>query len=382
MAKPNTILIGIPCLKIGGTEVQTLRLVEALTALGHRCVVVCYFEYDIVMTRRFEETGNPVVCLSAYGRRPEKTRAVYKFLKTGLRRVVKEYRPDLAHIQYMAPGALPIIILRRLGVKSILATLHTDADIYKSLRLLHFLHKHVVKVFTCVSSKAEAHFFGTTQSVDTLATQGKHSHITLNNCLAPNYPLGRARQYAPQQPITIGIIARLEAIKGVDLVLPAVAQVLQSYPNCQLLIVGDGSLQSDMEQQQQDLCIDATRIEWAHGVNYKQLPSYYSRMDIVWIPSRSEGFGLSALEAMAHGCPLVVSAVGGLTEIVHDGVEGLHCQSENIADLAAKTLAMLQAPETLTTMSQNAMVQAANYTFDHYLAEVKSLYDTVAAQRN
>ena len=380
MPKPLTILIGIPCLKVGGTEVQTLRLVEALTELGYHCVTVCYFEYDIAMTRRFEEAGNRVVCLSAYGRRPASTREVYRFLKTGLKRVVKEYRPDVAHIQYMAPGALPIIVLRRLGIKTILATLHTDADIYQSLRLIHFLHKHCVRLFTCVSKKAEQNFFGEAHDVEESHLAGRHGHITLSNCLAPHYPMGQARQYIANQSFTIGIVARLEAIKGVDFVMPAFAEVLKHYPDSRLIIVGDGSMLAQMERQQEELHIPADRIEWAHGVNYRQLPDYYSRIDIAWMPSRSEGFGLSALEAMAQGCPIVVSAVGGLTEIVRDNVDGLWCTPESSTDLATKTLALMANPELMTSMSQRARNHAEDYSFEQYLESIKTIYTNITSK--
>ena len=62
----KSILIAIPCLRVGGTEIQTLRLVEALTDNGYHCVTVCYFEYDFAMRQRFEEAGSKVVCLSAF----------------------------------------------------------------------------------------------------------------------------------------------------------------------------------------------------------------------------------------------------------------------------------------------------------------------------
>ena len=65
----TSVLIGIPCLKTGGTEIQTLRLVEALTDAGYNCVTVCYFEYDFAMVQAFERAGSHVVCLSAYGPR-------------------------------------------------------------------------------------------------------------------------------------------------------------------------------------------------------------------------------------------------------------------------------------------------------------------------
>ena len=155
----SSVLIGIPCLKSGGTEMQTLRLVEALTAGGYHCVTVCYFEYDFPIVQLFEKAGSRVVCLSAYGRRPAGNREVYKFLKEGLRRVVEEYRPKIAHVQYMAPGAMPIIILKRLGIKNIIATLHTDASIYKNLFLLRFLQKHKVTVFVEIPAETQSNCF-------------------------------------------------------------------------------------------------------------------------------------------------------------------------------------------------------------------------------
>ncbi len=57
------VLVGIPCLLTGGTEIQTLSLVEALVAAGHEPVVVCYFEFAPGMVERYEKAGAKVVTL-------------------------------------------------------------------------------------------------------------------------------------------------------------------------------------------------------------------------------------------------------------------------------------------------------------------------------
>ena len=62
-----TILICIPCLMTGGTEIQTLNLVQALFAEGYRVVTTCYFEYSDDMVVRFQKAGSEVVCLSPTG---------------------------------------------------------------------------------------------------------------------------------------------------------------------------------------------------------------------------------------------------------------------------------------------------------------------------
>ena len=66
-----TILICIPCLMTGGTEIQTLNLVQALVAEGYRVVTTCYFEYSDDMVVRFQKpvAGGLVVCLSPTGAR-------------------------------------------------------------------------------------------------------------------------------------------------------------------------------------------------------------------------------------------------------------------------------------------------------------------------
>lgn len=374
----TSVLIGIPCLMTGGTEIQTLRLVEALSAGGYHCVTVCYFEYDYSMVQQFEKAGSRVVCLSAYGRRPEGNRKVYKFLKEGLRRVVEEYRPKIAHVQYMAPGAMPIVILNRLGIKNIIATLHTDAGIYKSLRLIHFLQRHHTVAFTCVTEKAERSFFGSSSLYDKEVTLKRHNHFTIHNCLPATFNDATLQQPCNAETqhtdITIGLVARLESIKGADLTLPAFAKVLKTNPQCCLKIVGDGKLRETMEQQQRELGIDKSRIDWFGRVEYHKLPELYSSMDIVWVPSRSEGFGLSAIEAMAYGCAVVASATGGLTEIVNDGTDGLLFKSCDTDDLADKTTQLLSNLEQLNQMKINAKATARQYTFDRYRDNILNLY--------
>ena len=374
----SSVLIGIPCLKLGGTEMQTLRLVEALVSGGYHCVTVCYFEYDYSIKQLFEQAGSRVVCLSAYGKRPEGRRKTYMFLKDGLRRVVDEYRPKIAHIQYMAPGAMPIVILNKLGIKTIIATLHTDADIYKNLRLIHFLQRHKTTAFTCVTEKAEQSFFGSSTLYDSNFTLQRRNHFTIHNCLPPQFNKQSPKpSFSIHTPLTIGVVARLENIKGADFILPAYARVLNSIPECRLLIVGDGKLREIMEQQQRDLHIAESQITWTGRVDYHKLPELYNQMDVVWVPSRSEGFGLSAIEAMANGRTVIASATGGLTEIVNDGVDGLLFDNGNIDDLASKTVNLLKNTELLQQLSRTANQNANKFTFDHYRDSVLNLYSKI-----
>ena len=354
---------------------QTLRLVEALVSGGHECVTVCYFEYDYPIKQMFELAGSQVVCLSAYGRRPEGRHKTYKFLKEGLKRVVNEYQPEIAHVQYMAPGAMPIIILSKLGIKKIIATLHTNADIYKNLHLIHFLQRHKTVAFTCVTEIAERGFFGSSTLFDRNFTLHKRNHFTVHNCLPPLFNIQETdSEFTPNSPLTIGVVARLEEIKGADYVMPAFAKVLESLPECRLIIVGDGTLREQMEQQQQDYKIADSKVTWTGKIPYNKLSEQYGKMDVVWVPSRSEGFGLSAIEAMANGRTVIASDTGGLMEVINDGSDGLLFKNGDIDDLASKTASILSDIPRLLQLSQNAKNNASKYTFDHYRDTILNLY--------
>ena len=368
----KTVLIAIPCLKTGGTEIQTLRLAEALVAGDYRVVTVCYFEYDSFMVQQFKTAGSLVECMSVDGTRPNGIIPQVTFLYKGLRRIVKQYKPNIVHVQYMAPGALPILILRGLGVKTFVSTAHTMADIYKNLHLVHILQRHILRVFTCITETAEKSFFGNSHpyTLDTILKQ--HNHYTIYNTLAPNYQIiERAGALSSSTDITIGFVGRLVSIKGADLVIPAFAKLLEKCPTARLMIVGDGVLRATMQQQALENNVEQY-VEWKGLQPYDCLPELYQQMDFVWIPSRSEGFGLTAVEAMANGCIVLASNTGGLPEILH-GQNNLF-QTENIDDIANKTFALLMDTHQLSLIKHQQTQRARDFQFDNYQSQILSLY--------
>lgn len=366
-----TILVCIPCLMTGGTEIQTLNLVQALVAGGHRVVTVCYFEYSDDMVARFRWSGSDVVCLSSTGVRVGGWRGIL-FLYKGLRKALKQYKPDVAHVQYMAPGAIPILLLRLLGLRQIIATAHTAADIYPNLRLVHFIQRHCVRAFTCITELAEQSFFGSSHLYSEDTPLKRRNHFTIYNALPAGFSIRReTRSFS--RPVTLGVVSRLEEIKGMDLVVPAFARVRAKYPDTRLIVVGDGSLRARMLQQAQEFgCADG--IEWAGRQPQERLADWYGRMDIVLMPSRSEGFGLTAIEAMANGCVVVASRIGGLPEVVRDREVGLLHTPESIDDMADKIGSLEDDITLLQHYSEAAMAYVGQYSFERYSLLFNDLY--------
>lgn len=353
----------------GGTEIQTLSLVQALIAAGHEVVVICYFEYTETMVRRYLDTGADVELLSADGRRIVGLMATTTFLWKGLRRVVRKYRPDVAHVQYMAPGALPILILRAFGVKKIIATAHTDGDIYSSngLKVIKFLTNHVLSGFQCITERAERSYFGSSKLFD--GTPAKHFTI-YNNIPSHISILDTPRPVKDDhQPIVVGVVSRLESIKGMDLVIPAFEKATKGDDRLRLLVVGDGSQRKLMERQVKEASIE-DRVEFVGRQPQSELQSFYDRIDILLMPSRSEGFGLTAIEGMARGCVPVVANVGGLPEVVTQDCGYLH-NPEDIVDIAAK---IVEGTRNIGQKQDLLINRGSCFSVENYNNQIKSLY--------
>lgn len=368
------VLIAIPCLLTGGTEIQTLNLVRALVKGEHKVTTACYFEHTENMVKLYEEAGSKVVLFSKDGVRVGGVKGII-FLLKNLWKIKLSFKPDVVHVQYMAPGAIPIILLKLMGQKNIVATAHTNADVYgaKAMKLLKFLQSYVLRTFTCITQRAEKNFFGSCSLFDpSIRRVPAHAHYTIYNAL-PGYIQISDNKKENNDIITIGVVSRLEHIKGMDLVVPVFAKVYEKNKNIRLLVVGDGSLRKQMEDDANRFHLKSN-IEFVGRQEQAVLQSYYDKIDVLLMPSRSEGFGLTAIEGMARDCVLVASNTGGLPEVVREGYVGLLHQPESVDDLANKICRLIENPKHLEQMCSHLHDYVQQFTFERYADLFNDLY--------
>lgn len=371
------VLVCIPCLLTGGTEIQTLSLVQALVIAGHKVTVACYFEHTPEMIRRYEKSGTSVKLLSSDGSRPVGIKNTTRLLWNGFKHIVKETKPDIAHVQYMAPGAIPIILLRMLGIKKIIATAHTAADIYSSsgLKIISLLNRHILNAFQCITERAEKSFFDSSGLFDNNTNLDKHgNHFTIYNNLPSYISLrDKPRQFNNGEKLTIGVVSRLETIKGMDLVVPAFAEIHKDFPKTSLLVVGDGSLRESMEVMTISSGLSDS-VSFAGRQPQDRLQEFYDKIDILLMPSRSEGFGLTAVEGMARGCILVAADTGGLPEVVRNEKDGYLHRPEDLKDLSDKIKYLIKDRNRMAIFSRAALQRARDFSSEKYNTKIHALY--------
>jgi glycosyltransferase involved in cell wall biosynthesis len=136
----------------------------------------------------------------------------------------------------------------------------------------------------------------------------------------------------------VGVVARLEPEKGHPTLLEAWPAVIRAVPDVYLLVVGEGSRRDALEAQARELRI-AHRIVFTGRRD--DMPAVTAALDVAVLPSYREAQGLSVLEAMALSRPVVASNVGGIPEMIQDGVTGLLVPPHDSEALAAAIIRLL-----------------------------------------
>ena len=124
----------------------------------------------------------------------------------------------------------------------------------------------------------------------------------------------------------------------------------------------------------------ADRVRFVRPQPHHILSSWYRAADVVLVPSHSESFGLVALEAAACGIPVVASAVGGLLNIVHDGVTGLLVEGRDPARFARAVNQVLDDRAAAAAMGAAAAVRARRFTWSFTAARLRRLYTDLASR--
>jgi D-inositol-3-phosphate glycosyltransferase len=180
----------------------------------------------------------------------------------------------------------------------------------------------------------------------------------------------------PDRPVVL-FVGRIQPLKGPDVAVRAMAEL--GRPDAQLLIVGgaSGTDGADAERRVRGLVDElglGSQVRSVAPQPHHILSTYYRAADLVVVPSRSESFGLVALEAAACGIPVIASAVGGLLSLVDDGDTGLLVDGRDPTDYAKAIARLLDDDLTRVRMGHAAVERARSYTWGFAAARLRRLY--------
>lgn len=356
---------------LGGGEVQLLGLLPGLVAGGLRPVVVC--ASGSALQERARQLAGVAVVPADFSRRgllplllclPCRLRRAQVVSGTGfLTGLVAAWvgfctASPVVNVVHVVPGAA-----RHEGEPAWACALR---------RLMTVVSRRYVARLIAVSRAVEDGLLadGVSVSPVTLIPNGVNAAALRREADAAQVRAGR--EGAPR----VGFLGRLERIKGADTFVEAAARLADQFPTATFVVGGEGSRRAELEELATTLGLSG-RLTFAGFVS--SAPRFLAGLDVVLVPSRSEALGMTALEAMALGLPVVASRVGGLPEVVQHGVTGYLVPPGDPGALAATTAHVLvdaALAERLGAAGRLAVDE--RFSLDRMVAAYVALYREVA----
>ena len=339
-------------LNIGGPARQVLMLHRELPARGFDCELVSGAPQG--EEGSFPPPAERYVLVESL-RRETDFRADARAIGT-LTALMRQWRPDIVHTHTTTAGGLGRIAGRRAKVPILVHTFHG-----------HVLSGYLSGIQTRALLEAERFLARRTDALVTVSARVRDEllalgigrpeqwHVVplgleLGDLLAGPAPAAASRAalgLPPNGPL-VGIVGRLAAIKDHESFLRAAGRVADARPDVTFVVAGDGALRAGLEAQALRLLGDRVRfLGWV-----TDLPRLYGALEVVVLTSRNEGTPVALIEAGAAGRPAVATDVGGVPDVVRDGVTGFVVPPGDHEAVAARILALLEHPETAAAMGE------------------------------
>lgn len=320
------------------------------------------------------------------GLKTHRLRAPGESLATAAWRLAQLLRhdpPAVLHTHLAAAGIVGRALARATGRQAprLVATLHNASDFEERretwLRRLDRRTLAACPRIVCVSAAVQEAF---ARARPGLAERTVVVHNGIDVLAFRPDPAARAETrsalgYAPAH-VVLGAVARLERRKGLDFLLEVGAIACARVPGLRLLLVGDGPERAELEARASAPAL-LGRVTFV-GAREDVRP-YLAAMDLFAAPSRSEGLGVALIEALAAGRPVLGANVGGIPEIVEDGVCGRLLPGGDLEAWALAIVALAGDPAERARLAAAAPLRAAAFTLAGSAQHLAAVYDEACA---
>ncbi len=187
-------------------------------------------------------------------------------------------------------------------------------------------------------------------------------------------PLKKSQSKLDTSPKIIGSIGRLTTQKGYDKFIKIISKLVHNGARINAEIIGVGEDYQRLVEQSKAMGV-SENVHFCGRLSRERVKEKLSLWDIFMLTSNWEAFGIVTTEAMAMELPVVVSKVGGLTEIVRDGIDGFLVESGDIDGFAEKVSYLLENPESAMEMGRNARQRVIeNFSIQKMVNSYQRLY--------
>jgi glycosyltransferase involved in cell wall biosynthesis len=381
LERPIRIIHCLEQVRSGGVERRRLSLARLLDAERFVQAVICT-EAELSLRRQFEDAGCQVFEIGPMRRGVD----LPKILRAA--NLMREFKPDIVHGAVFEGVILASLAGRLACVPNIIAeeTITPVGRRWTGHLYYRFLASLAHEV-VAISQGVYDYLTGAIRLPDSKVrliyngiAEPKAASPAELNAVRDHYGL------EPAMPV-LGTVSRLAASRGhgpdahkrVSDAIEAMAIVLVSRPDARLLIVGDGPARPCLEQLARAKRIE-DRVIFA-GFQATTRP-FFELIDVLLLPSQSEGLPLAPIEAMLASTPVIATDVAGSNEVVVDGETGFLVPLGQPQELARRSLQLLGDKALRHRMGKAGLERArALFTEERYVSEVAAMYQEAVGRR-
>ncbi len=289
--------------------------------------------------------------------------------------VARREELDILHVHYAIPHATTAWLAREMLAAE------------RPLRVITTLHGTDITLVGQEASFYEITKFSIERSDEVTAvssflrdeTYRTFGCVNCNVAVIPNFvnleeyrpdPAACRDALAPAGHKVIAHISNFREVKRVKDVVRIFARIRKAMPAV-LVMIGDGPDRGEAEREAEQLGV-ADTVRFLGRLD--RVATVLQSSDLFLLPSQSESFGLAALEAMACGAPAVASRVGGLPEVIEDGVSGILELPGSVEAMGRRAVEVLLDPRRYAAMREAALVQARSFSAERIVPQYEALY--------
>ncbi len=379
----------------GGMNVYVDQLSRAMAAAGVRVEVFTRRDAPHLPDRVTVVPGYTVHHVDAGPRRPlgaDRLAPYVRRFADGVLRVLDGLPPvEVVHTHYWLSGWAGLVVKQHLGVP-MANSFHTLGRVKDLTRRLDdpaeslqriAAEEEVIALSDCVVASTPI------EADDLLAHYGANPGALCvsppgvdHSRFFPGSREGARRRLGLGEGPLVAFVGRVQALKGVDVTLDAFEIVSRRFPEASLVIVGGPSGprgNREMRATRSRATRIGSEVVFLDPLPHRTLADVYRAAEVVHVPSRSESFGLVAVESQACGTPVVASRVGGLSFSVDEDSSGFLVDGWDSVDHAAALLEVLTDGERADLMSKQAVEWAERFSWENTVSRFLELYSGVVA---
>ncbi|WP_101760243.1 glycosyltransferase [Oceanicoccus sp. KOV_DT_Chl] len=342
----------------GGAEAQVYGLIKGLNERVAVCAIL--FNYGKLYDR-LTATGISVVVV-------DESNSGFLGLLMGMYKALKRIRPDIIHVHGFKENLIAGLASRGLGI-NVIRTHHGKGmlGVRKKYTYIERINARYLSDTLIAVSKDLLEYI---VKCDVISND---AHVVRNGIkcdLKNHFDSKHAR--SDTNEVIIGTVGRLVPVKNHIFLINALSKMCEVNDKVKLIIVGDGPLLGELSMQAERLNISEKLIFTGFQ---DDVDKFLEMMDVFVLCSHHEGVPISLLEAMCFKIPVVCTRVGGIPEVIEDGVNGILVELGNVSALAGACLELIDNPVKARGLVDGAVATVTgDMSFESSLTQTLSLY--------